>query len=213
MMNRKTSVLAALIAIVAVIAGMLLSRALIDRAEDSQTVVLTSGTLLDPPRPLPDFSLIDHQNRTFKKEGLKARWSFLFFGFTNCPDVCPTTLRMLSQVEQSLSDLPVGERPSVLLVSVDPKRDTPEQLASYIKFFNPSFVGLTGSQQSLEDFTRQLGVPVAITPTDNGSYTVDHSGAIFLVDPQGALRALFSPPHSPSAIADDYRRIIHSAAQ
>jgi protein SCO1/2 len=212
MMNRKTSVLAIAISIVAVIAGMLLSRALVNRAEDSTATALVTGTLLDPPRPLPSFSLMDQANRAFDNKRLRGRWSYLFFGFTNCPDVCPTTLRMLAQTEQSLSDLPSAQRPQVILVSVDPKRDTPQQLVSYLKFFNPTFIGLTGEQEALNAFTRQLGVPVAITPTDNGNYTVDHSAAVFLIDPNGAMRALFSPPHSPTSLADDYRRILNSAA-
>ena len=100
----------------------------------------------------------------------------------------------------------------MILVSVDPKRDTPEQLATYVKFFSPAFVGVTGAPEALDTFTRQVGVPVAITPTDGGGYTVDHSAAVFLIDPTGAMRALFSPPHSPKAIAADYRRIVDSMA-
>ena len=212
-MNRKTSIAVAIvIAIVAVIAGMLLSRALMKGMESSDTVVLTAGTLLEPPRPLPSFSLVDLASQPFGNDSLRGTWSFLFFGFTNCPDVCPTTLRMLAQTEQSLADLPAAQRPRVILVSVDPKRDTPEQLATYVKFFSPAFVGVTGAPEALDTFTRQVGVPVAITPTDGGGYTVDHSAAVFLIDPTGAMRALFSPPHSPKAIAADYRRIVDSMA-
>lgn len=212
-MTRKTSIAVAItIAIVAVIAGMLLSRALVERLESSNAVVLASGTLLEPPRPMPSFELTNHENEAFTQESLRGAWHFMFFGFTNCPDVCPTTLRMLAQTEQSLADLPAAQRPGVILVSVDPERDTPEQLASYVKFFNPEFVGLTGTKDAIEGFTRQVGVPVAITPLEGGGYTVDHSAAIFLVDPSGALRALFSPPHSPQAIAEDYRRIIQAQA-
>ncbi len=139
---------------------------------------------------------------------LKHRWSLLFFGFTHCPDVCPTTLGMLAQTEKALANLPDERRPQIVLISVDPQRDTPQQLASYVKFFSPSFTGVTGTQDAIDDFARALGVPVAISPTDNGDYTVDHSAAIFLVDPDGAMRALFSTPHSPAIIADDYRRIV-----
>jgi protein SCO1/2 len=95
----------------------------------------------------------------------------------------------------------------VTLVSVDPKRDNPEQLGKYVAFFGPDFRGVTGSTEDIDSFTRQIGVPVAITPTGD-SYTVDHSGAIFLIDPTGAIRALFSPPHDPVTLADDYRRIV-----
>ena len=212
-MTRKTSIaLAITIAIVAVIAGMLLSRAMIERMSASDTVALVSGTLLEPPRPLPTFELVDQTNAAFTQEDLRGQWTFMFFGFTNCPDVCPTTLRMLAQTKQSLSDLAPELQPRVVLLSVDPSRDTPEQLAKYVSFFDPAFVGLTGSQQAVDDLTRKIGVPVAITPLDGGGYTVDHSAAIFLVDPSGALRALFSPPHSPQTIADDYRRVVAAKA-
>ena len=211
-MSRKKSIaLAITLAIVAAIAGMLLSRALMQRAETSDTIALVSGTLLDPAKPLPQFELVDHQAQPFTNERLRDHWTFLFFGFTHCPDVCPTTLRMLSQVEESLADMEPQLRPRVTLISVDPKRDTPEQLAKYVSFFNPQFVGVTGSEEALNSFTRQIGVPVAITPSEDGTYTVDHSAAIFLIDPSGAIRALFSPPHSPQTIADDYRRVVKSS--
>ncbi|NLG75958.1 MAG: SCO family protein [Xanthomonadaceae bacterium] len=209
MMKRKTSIAAAItLAIVAVIAGMLLSRALLRPADDARAAALSTGTLLEPARPLPAFSLVDHEGKPYDRDRLANQWTFLFFGFTNCPDVCPMTLRMLSSVEQSLSDLPAEQRPHVILVSVDPKRDTPEQLASYVKYFSDSFAGITGEQAALDEFTRNLGVPVVITETGDGGYTVDHSATIFLINPQAELRALFSPPHAPSAIAADYRRIV-----
>jgi protein SCO1/2 len=117
---------------------------------------------------------------------------------------------MLAQVEKLLADLPENQRPQVILVSVDPQHDTPEQLASYVRFFSPSFTGVTGTQESIESLTRSLGVPVAIRkdPNIDGGYSVDHSAAIFVINPQGALRALFSTPHVPATIAEDYRRIL-----
>lgn len=211
-MSRKKSIaLAITLAIVAAVAGMLLSRALMQRAETSDTIALVNGTLLDPARPLPQFELVDQQAHPYTNERLRNQWTFLFFGFTHCPDVCPATLRMLSQVEQSLADMEPGLQPRVTLISVDPKRDTPEQLAKYVSFFDPQFVGVTGSEEALDSFTRQIGVPVAITPTEDGAYTVDHSAAIFLIDPSGSIRALFSPPHSPQTIADDYRRVVKNS--
>ncbi len=213
-MSRKKSIaLAITLAIVAAIAGMLLSRVLMQRLQGPDTVALVTGTLLEPPRPLPDFALVDHENQVFMNESLDGRWTFLFFGFTHCPDVCPTTLRMLAEVTRSLSDLQPAARPRVALVSVDPKRDTPEQLSKYVRFFDPDFIGVTGSEDALNDLTRQIGVPVAITPTDGEGYTVDHSAAIFLIDPSGSIRALFSPPHSPATIAADYRRVVKSTGQ
>jgi len=213
-MSRNQSILiATAVGIVAIASGMMFARALMHGSGAAQTGMqagLAKATLLTPPRPLPQFALLDHTGAAFDPAQLKNHWSLLFFGFTRCPDVCPTTLGVLAQVEKSLADLPVAQRPQVILVSVDPQRDTPEQLAAYVRFFSPSFRGVTGTQQAIDSLTRALGVPVAISksPSGNGDYTVDHSAAIFLIDPQGALRALFSTPHVPAVIAADYRLIL-----
>lgn len=206
-MSRIQSIALAATAIVAIAAGMLLSRAILQRGADSQQPALATATLLTPPRPLPDVTFIDHEGKAFGGDRLRGRWSLLFFGFTSCPDVCPATLAILAQSEKALSDLPAAQRPQIILVSVDPQRDTPAQLSAYVKFFSPSFTGITAAQEIIDDVTRQMGVPVAITQLGDGNYTVDHSASIFLIDPEGALRALFSMPHSPQTIADDFRRI------
>ncbi len=207
-MSRKQSIaVAAVVAIVAVAGGMLLARALFT-SQGSTQLALAKATLLTPPRPLPEFELVDQDGSPFTQAQLRGHWSVLFFGFTHCPDVCPTTLGVLAKARQELSDLPDELQPHVVLVSVDPKRDTPQQLASYVKFFDSSFTGVTGTERSIDEFTRAIGVPVAITPTQNGDYSVDHSAALFLIDPQGNMRALFSTPHVVSVIADDYRRIV-----
>ena len=207
-MSRLPSIaIAALVAIVAVASGMLLARNLLGN-EGATQLGLAQATLLTPPRPLPQFALIDQSGAPFTPERLKNRWSLLFFGFTRCPDVCPLTLGVLAQAQKALKDLPAAKQPQIILVSVDPQRDNPAQLASYVKFFSPTFGGVTGTQDAIEELTGALGVPVAINKLPNGDYTVDHSAAIFLVDPNGALHALFSSPHVPAVIADDYRRIV-----
>jgi protein SCO1/2 len=205
MSRLKSIALAAVVAIVAVAAGALLSRALLQRASAPP---LAQATLLQPPRPLPDFAFTDQEDRPFGPEQLRGHWSILFFGFTSCPDVCPTTLAILKESEKLLADLPAQQRPQIILVSVDPQRDTPTQLGRYVKSFSPTFTGITGAQ--VQEFARQMGVPVAITPLSGGAYTVDHSAAIFVVDPNGALRALSSPPHTAQIIAADYRSIVAS---
>ncbi|MDY6946396.1 MAG: SCO family protein [Pseudomonadota bacterium] len=206
-MSRAKSIgLAALVAIVAIAAGMLLSRALVDRAGGP---TLAKATLIDPPRPLPPMAFVDQQGQPFGVEQLRGHWSILFFGFTHCPDVCPTTLALLAQVEKTLADLPAEQRPHIVLVSVDAKRDTPERLAAYVKSFSPTFTGVTaGDQPAVEAFALKLGVPVALSPLPDGNYSVDHSAAIFVVDPSGALRALSSTPHNVPVIAEDYRSIV-----
>ncbi len=194
-----------MVGIVAIAAGMLLSRALLDR---SGGPTLAKATLIDPARPLPPMAFIDEQGKPFGQEQLRGHWSILFFGFTSCPDVCPTTLALLAQVEKKLADMPTEQRPHIVLVSVDPKRDTPERLAQYVKSFSPTFTGITGEQNAIHEFALKMGVPVAISEQPGGNYTVDHSAAIFLVDPNGALRALSSTPHEVPIIAEDYRAIV-----
>lgn len=211
-MSRTQSILlAAAVGIVAIAGGMMFARVLLPGGGAAQTGMqagLAKATLLTPARPLPQFALTDHTGAAFDPARLKNHWSLLFFGFTHCPDVCPTTLGVLAQTERLLADLPAAQRPQVVLVSVDPQRDTPEQLASYVRFFSPSFVGVTGTQQAIDSLTRALGVPVAISKSDNGDYSVDHSAAIFAIDPQGAWRALFSTPHVPATLAADYRLLL-----
>lgn len=207
MARHQPFLIAAAVGIVAIAGGMLLARSLMDVGSGTEPAVV-KATVLTPARPLPEISLVDQAGAEFDGSRLKNRWSLLFFGFTRCPDVCPATLGVLAQVNKSLADLPAGARPQVVLVSVDPQRDTPEQLAAYVRFFDPSFTGVTGTQNAIDAFTRALGVPFAISKTANGDYTVDHSAAIFLIDPRGAMRALFSTPHEPAVIASDYRRIV-----
>jgi protein SCO1 len=170
---------------------------------------LERATFFETPRPLPDFALVDQAGQTFDRKRLHGRWTFLFFGFVNCPDVCPTTLATLAETRRIVADLPAGEQPAVALFSVDPARDTPEVLGRYVAHFDPSFAGVTGAADAIDALTRHLGVAVIIgTPADDGSYSVDHTAAIFLIDPSASQVALFGSPHDAAAIARDYRRIV-----
>ncbi len=176
---------------------------------DAAPADLEQATLYPEPRALPAFALVDQDGAAFGPERLQDRWTFVFFGFVNCPDICPTTLAMLAGVRRTLADLPEADRPGVVLVSVDPGRDTPPVLAQYVAHFDPSFVGVTGSPDALDALARALGVAVIIGPADaDGNYAVDHSAAVFLVDREGRVAALFNTPHEPAAIARDYRRIV-----
>lgn len=206
-MSRHQLILIALVAIVAAIGGALVSRGMLGTTGVPQTA-MTAGTLLTPPRPIKDVALVDHTGNAFDVARLQNRWTLMFFGFTNCPDVCPATLTVLAQVEKRLQDLPGSQQPQIALVSVDPERDTPEQIGKYVGFFSPNFIGVTGTQEGIEAFTRAMTVPVAIRELPNGGYTVDHSAAIFLIDPDGAMHAIFSTPHDAAKIAADVRRIV-----
>jgi protein SCO1/2 len=207
-MSRTQSIaLAAVIAIVAVAAGILSARWLLQPRTDTQPAVATA-TLLSPPRPLPPLALVDHDNRPFDVQRLRGGWSFVFFGFTSCPDACPATMSALAQTKKLLADLPETLRPRVVMISVDPERDTPERLAGYVQAFDPSFIGATAAKATIDELAKRMGVLAAIRPLEGDNYTVDHTTSLFLIDPQGSFRALFSMPHTPKLIAEDYRRIV-----
>jgi len=172
-------------------------------------LALEQATLLDAARTLPQFELVDQAGRAFQRDSLRGHWTLLFFGFTNCPDVCPTTLAALAELRRKLADLPSSDLPAVVFVSVDPGRDTPEVLGRYVGHFDTHFLGVTGPSAALEVLTHNLGVAVAIGPVpEDGNYTVDHSAAIFLIDPSAAFTAVFGSPHLADVIARDYRSIV-----
>jgi protein SCO1/2 len=176
-------------------------------------VELATGTLLTPGRALPDFSLIDQKGRTFTAADLRGHWSLLFFGYTNCPDFCPTTLTTLAAMEKNLRSAKAAVIPQVIFVSVDSKRDTPAQLAKYVPYFDPSFVGLTAADQpSIEALAKDMGVAVSIRPAADGNYTVDHSGAIFVLGPDGRITAILTGPYSASDLQGDFLRIVAARA-
>ena len=169
---------------------------------------LITGTRLEPSRALADFSLIDQQGRSFGSANLRGHWSIMFFGYTNCPDFCPTTLNTLAALQKQLRQEKGAVLPQVLFVSVDAKRDTPAQLAKYVPYFDPTFIGLTAADQpSIEEVAKKLGVAVVITPLQDGNYSVDHSGALFVLDPEGRLAALLTGPFTVQALAGDWQRI------
>jgi protein SCO1 len=172
-------------------------------------IELTTGTLLTPSRKLPDFSLIDQQGRPFGSANLRGHWSLLFFGYTNCPDFCPTTLTTLAAMQKRLRAAGSAILPQVIFVSVDAKRDTPAQLAKYVPYFDPEFIGLTAAdQRSIETVAKKLGVGVIIQPATDGNYTVDHSGAIFVLNPEGRLTAILTGPFSVAALQGDFQHIV-----
>jgi protein SCO1/2 len=177
------------------------------------TVELATGTFLTPSHNLPDFSLIDQHGRIFGSAELRGHWSLLFFGYTNCPDFCPTTLTTLAALQKRLRASGAAVLPRVIFVTVDAKRDTPAQLAKYVPYFDPDFIGLTAADQpSVEAVAKKLGVSVLIVPTADGNYAVDHSEAMFVLNPDGRLNAILNGPFSVDELQDDLRRIVAAAS-
>lgn len=165
-------------------------------------------TVLPAGRALEDFELLDHRGASFGKADFSGHWSVLFFGFTHCPDVCPTTLYDLARLRRQLTDLPAGQLPAVYMVSVDVERDTPEVMARYVAAFNESFTGLTGEATELARLAGPLGVAYDTVPGEGDDYEVLHSAALFLLDEQGKFVAVASAPHDVDALARDYRVLV-----
>jgi len=139
---------------------------------------------------LPDFDLIDHNNIAFSNKQLEGKWSVVFFGFTYCPDICPTTMAALSQVANKLAPETMNQLQFVM-VSVDPERDTPERLAQYIPFYHTDFIALTGNEKQLQQFSLSLGAVYMKLPSEDG-YTMSHSSTLFIIDPKGQRYGIFS---------------------
>lgn len=158
-------------------------------------------------RALQPFELVDHTGNAFTNNELRGHWSFLFFGYTHCPDVCPTTLSVLNSVATRLREQAGQTR--YIFVSVDPERDTPDKLGQFVSYFNADFIGVTGTTEAIGQLTRQLGVIAARVEdgADAENYLVDHTASILLIDPDGHFHALFSPPLNAADIVSDFIRI------
>lgn len=167
------------------------------------------ATTFPTPRPLKAFSLHDQYGNTFDNERFRGKWNFLFFGYTNCPDVCPGTLNLMNVVQGNLQEAGIGsDELQVIFVSVDPDRDDNAQLADYMKYFNPEFIGITGAKAQIDILAKQLSAIYFITkPKFDRPYQVDHSAAILLVDPDGKFHAVFTAPHDADRISRDLQSI------
>jgi protein SCO1/2 len=198
-----------ILVIVAFAAGLILARALLPaRVEAPQT---ERATMLPDARPLPALALTNQDGGPLGRDFFKGGWTIVFFGFTTCPDICPTTLATLSKATRQLTDLPAALQPRVMLVTVDPQRDDPAKLAAYVRFFDPAFLGATGDASSVAAAASAFGVPFARVDLPEGGYTMDHGSGVFFVAPSGAIAAYSSAPHDAAVLARDYRKVVAAA--
>jgi protein SCO1/2 len=186
--------------------GAAIAGALVARLTTRAPVALASGTWLPEPRALAEFRLADQHGRERGTADLRGHPTLLFFGFTYCPDVCPTTLATLTEALRS-RPLPHAE---VMFVSVDPERDTAAVLGSYLAAFNHEFIGLRGDALALKPLMQSLGAIALRQPLPGGGYTMDHTATLYLLDTRGRLVAVFTPPYAPASLAADFERIARS---
>lgn len=169
---------------------------------DHSAPQLTSGTWLPQPRNVGEFSLIDQNNSAFTAARLRGAPTLVYFGYTHCPDVCPVTLLQLAQVVKS--GVVPGLR--VAFITVDPARDTPAQLAQYVRAFDPDFIGLTGTPAMVQTMAHRFGVAFQRVDLPGGDYSLDHSSTIFLMDARGRNVAVFTAPYDVKSLTADLRR-------
>jgi protein SCO1/2 len=200
-MNRRSLLVFGLIGLAAVIAGALLARMLA-----APTVPLESGTWLPEPRKLADFQLNDLDGHAFGAAELQGHPTLVFFGFTSCPDVCPTTLATLAEVQKA-APLPKSQ---VVFVTIDPERDNAANLRVYLNAFSHEFIGLRADAQAEQPLLHSLGAIAVRQPLPDGSYTMDHSATLYVLDSRGRLAAVFSPPFNAGRLTADLRRIAES---
>ena len=162
-------------------------------------------------KALGEFKLVSQHNTPFTLDNMKGDWSFVFFGYTHCPDICPITMNTMRQVREALASHSGKDYSSIKFsfISVDGERDTPEVVNAYVNYFGEGFQGATGNKDEVDSLVSQLGVPYSIDEhaPGNTNYLVGHSAAIFLISPAAKLAAIFQAPHSATEISDKFIQI------
>lgn len=208
----RTTVIAS-IAFVALVLGMFFYSMTRPPLLDIEALAEQGIVVLPTARPIAPFELTDQKGEPFDETDLKGRWSFLFFGFTSCPDVCPVALAALAQVQRQLAedgDEALRRAFKVVLVTVDPERDDAQTLARYVAAFSSDFTGVRGSRDAIAAFARELNVAFMNVPLEGGGYSVDHTANIVVIDPEGRYHAFIKRPHDPDKILLGYRSMAAS---
>lgn len=171
---------------------------------------LQTATVFPQPRIITPFQLTDDEGKPFTLNNLKGHFSLIFFGFTHCPDLCPTTLATLNQSYKILENAKLKNMPQVIFISVDPEQDNAKTIKTYLASFNSAFLGATGTKEQLDKLTQEMNVLYTKVAQDGNTehYSIDHSGALILVNPEGQFYGVFTMPHDPQKIADDMRVLL-----
>lgn len=194
--------------IFAIVLGGALATGIFVATKMNQPAEPLAAFIVPLPGELPDFSLLDQTGSEVNADTFRGQWDLVFFGFTNCPDICPTTLQTLANVRRELAATGTEPLPRIVLVSVDPERDTPQLLGQYVDYFGADNLAVTGKLEEVIKLTGGLGIYFEKAPTEDGSYGVDHSAAVLVIDPNGDFSALFSAPHVVANYLHDLPLII-----
>jgi len=198
---------AILVAVGAVVIGLQVYKVTREPVLDRESLREQGTLVFEQPRRVSAFELEDHRGKPFTAAPLQDRWTLAFFGFTECPDICPMAM---AELARTMEELPpeLAERTQVLLVTLYPARDTPEVLAEYVPYFHEDFVGVTGEFLTLKRLANEVNVAFAKVTQSDDDYTVDHSGNIVLFNPKGDYHGFFKPPFDPTKLAEHYTSIV-----
>jgi protein SCO1/2 len=201
-MTRTQKTVFILVAIVTLIMGLTVYRVLSGYNQGAQVGMIDAGIILLPQsRTVPDMAMTNQDGQAVSLSDLKGKWTLLFFGYTFCPDICPTTLAQLRQIKSELPKDAVSNL-RVVLVSVDPNRDTPQQLKQYLGYFDKDFVGLSAPVAQIQKLANAVSIPFIPADTSKPNYTVDHSGNLVILGPDGTQRGFIRAPMSnPKLVA------------
>lgn len=201
-MTRTQTTVVVLVALVALVMGLTVFKTLNRSGQLNPAELLDAGIVLLPQsRPLPELTLTDVEGQPQAVAALTGRWTLMFFGYTFCPDICPTTLAELRQLNGLLSEED-RQRLQVVMVSVDPNRDTPQQLKQYLGFFDAGFRGLTGPLGDIQALSGRVGIPFIPGNESLPNYTVDHSGNLALLGPDGRQHGFIRAPLKVQKLAE-----------
>ena len=198
--------------VAAVLAGAFVASRLESPATLEAPAAADSAMIIPNPDPVPAFSAVDQHGNAIDESVFKGQWDLVFFGFTHCPDICPMTLQVLATAKQQLAEAGASPLPRIVLVSVDPERDTPELMRQYVDYFGEGNLGITGSLDGISQLTEGLGIYFKKQPADGDNYNVDHSAAVLVVDPDGRFHALFSGPHVVENYVNDLPIVLEQSS-
>lgn len=182
------------------------------RGENTEALRSAGIVALPEPRELPAISLMSANGQPVPMNELTGQWRLMFFGYTFCPDICPTTLAELKQVRAQLPEN-LRDQLGLIMVSLDPDRDTPEQLGKYLAFFKANIEGLTGPLETIQMLSSQVGIPFVPGDTSKDSYTVDHSGNLVIIAPDGKQYGFVRAPLKVAPLAQQLTVLMQSTAK
>ena len=196
-----------LVAVISMMFGLSLAAHMMQRSKQ----VPFHGTVLKEPRAISDFALMGIDGQPYTNDSLQQHWTIMFFGFTHCQSICPTTMAELGHMYRLLEQKNAKVLPRVVMVTLDPSRDQLERLTQYVKAFDPHFFAARGKDDIIQRMTRELGVAYTSVNRQNLKQVIqndiEHTGAVILFNPDGHVVAFFTGPHQAAFIAEDFLRL------